>query len=161
MNKPEHRGHIRMLGEGFTKGQVFGTHAGQGMSTSESVSSVPKHKPEYVQQLESRVSQLETILRSIAPTQFAGASSSSAVPPTQTQPNDQQPYVPQPYVPQPSVPVQQSYVPQPVHQPQTTQATDQSVFPDFDFDNMPAHIAEWLNSQPWNEGIYHNQNQDQ
>ncbi|CAN1136103.1 hypothetical protein LINPERPRIM_LOCUS20885, partial [Linum perenne] len=52
MNKPEHRGHIRMLGEGFTKSQVFGTHAGQGMSTSESVSSVPKHKPEYVQQLE-------------------------------------------------------------------------------------------------------------
>ncbi|CAN1120134.1 hypothetical protein LINPERPRIM_LOCUS48, partial [Linum perenne] len=30
MNKPEHRGHIRMLGAGFTKSQVFGTAAAGG-----------------------------------------------------------------------------------------------------------------------------------
>ncbi|CAN1755930.1 hypothetical protein LINPERHAP1_LOCUS5940 [Linum perenne] len=122
MNKPEHRGHIRMLGAGLTKNQVFGTAAAES-STSGSVSSTMPHKPAYVQQLENRVSQLETILRSVAPSHFVGSSSSTAVPQTQTQ----QPYVPQPPPSQPN---------------------DQSQFADIDFDldNLPAHLAYWMNN---------------
>ncbi|CAN1826141.1 hypothetical protein LINPERHAP1_LOCUS31423, partial [Linum perenne] len=58
MNKPEHRGHIRMLGIGFTKSQVFGTSTAAvgGSSTSGSVSSTMPYRPEYVQQLENSVS---------------------------------------------------------------------------------------------------------
>ncbi|CAN1764778.1 hypothetical protein LINPERHAP1_LOCUS9406 [Linum perenne] len=97
------------------------------------------HKPDYVQQLENRVSQLETILRSIAPTQFVGSSSSAAVPP-QTQDH------------------QQSYVPQPPTYHPISQPTDQSQFAEFDFDleNLPAHLASWMNNQPWDAPVYQN-----
>ncbi|CAN1126179.1 hypothetical protein LINPERPRIM_LOCUS4867, partial [Linum perenne] len=43
MNKVEQRGHIRMLGTGCTKSQVFGTTVVGGSSTSVSVSSTRQH----------------------------------------------------------------------------------------------------------------------
>ncbi|CAN1178669.1 hypothetical protein LINPERPRIM_LOCUS37043, partial [Linum perenne] len=63
---------------------VFGTAAVGGSSTSGSVSSTMPHRHEYVQQPESRVSQLVSIVRSLAPQQFVGSASSAAIPP-QTQ----------------------------------------------------------------------------
>ncbi|CAN1178670.1 hypothetical protein LINPERPRIM_LOCUS37043, partial [Linum perenne] len=66
---------------------------------------------------------LVSIVRSLAPQQFVGSASSAAIPP-QTQA------------------YQQSYQ---QSNRQTSQPNDQSQFPEFDFDNLPAHLASWMN----------------